>query len=51
MLLALAAALLVFWVLALAFKVTVGFVHLLVVGAIILFALHFIRGRGVRTPV
>jgi hypothetical protein len=46
MLMILAIILLVAWLLGLfAFKVTAGFIHLLIVIAIILFILHFVRGR------
>jgi hypothetical protein len=47
MLLTLAIILLVAWLLGLfAFKVTAAFIHLLIVVAVVLFVLHFIRGRG-----
>jgi hypothetical protein len=45
MLLALAGVLVVCWVIALAFKVTFGLIHVLLVAALILFALHFVRSR------
>jgi hypothetical protein len=46
MLMILAIILLVAWLLGLfAFKVTAGFIHLLIVIAVILFILHFVRGR------
>ena len=41
----LAAVLLAFWVLGLAFKVTTGLIHLALVAAVILFVLGFFRGR------
>lgn len=47
MLAAIAGILLVLWLLGfLAFHVTVGAIHLLLVIAIVLFVLHFFRGRG-----
>lgn len=46
MLLILAIILLVAWILGFAvFHVTAGLIHLIVVIAVILFILHFIRGR------
>jgi hypothetical protein len=46
MLMILAIILVVAWLLGLfAFKVTAGFIHLLIVIAVILFILHFVRGR------
>jgi hypothetical protein len=46
MLLILAIILLVCWLLGLfVFKVTAAFIHLLIVIAVIMFILHFIRGR------
>jgi hypothetical protein len=41
----LGAVLIVFWVIALAMKVTVGVVHLALVAGIVLFVLGFFRGR------
>ena len=47
MLITLAFVFLVCWLLAfVAFKVTVGVVHLLLVVALIAFVLHFVRGRA-----
>ncbi len=46
MLYALAALLLIAWIVSLAFKVTVGFIHLLLVLAVILFIVGYVRGRG-----
>ena len=40
----LATLLLAFWVLALAFKVTAGIIHVALVAAIILYVLGFFRG-------
>jgi hypothetical protein len=37
--------LIIFWVIALAMKVTVGIVHLALVAGIVLFVLGFFRGR------
>lgn len=45
MLIALAGVLVVCWVIALAFKITFGLIHVLLVAALILFALHFVRSR------
>ncbi len=45
----LAAVLLAFWVLGLAFKVTTGLVHIALVAALILFVLGFFRGRSSAT--
>ena len=46
MLLILAVILLVAWILGFAvFHITAGFIHLVIVDAVILFILHFIRGR------
>lgn len=46
MLLILGIILLIAWLLGLfAFKVTAGFIHLLIVVAVIAFILHFMRGR------
>jgi Family of unknown function (DUF5670) len=48
MLLTLAIILLIAWALGLfAFHVTAAFIHVLIVIAIILLVLHFVRGRGV----
>jgi len=48
MLLILGIVLLIAWLLGLfVFKVTAGVIHLIVVIAIIMFILHFIRGRRV----
>ncbi len=41
----LASILLLAWIIALAFKVTVGAIHLLVIAAIILYIVGFLRGR------
>ena len=42
-----AAVLIVLWLLGfLAFHVTVGFIHILLVVGVILLILHFMRGRG-----
>jgi hypothetical protein len=47
MLAAIAVILLVLWLAGfLAFKVTSGLIHLLLIVAVIVFVLHFIRGRG-----
>jgi hypothetical protein len=45
----LAAVLLAFWILGLAFKVTTGLIHIALVAAIILFILGFFRGRSSAT--
>ena len=51
MFLGLALALFVIWVLCvLAFKITFGAIHILVVIAIIAFIVHFVRGRRSATP-
>ncbi len=42
----LASILLLAWIVALAFKVTVGAIHLLVVATIVLYVVGFIRGRS-----
>ncbi len=47
----LAAVLLAFWVLGLAFKVTTGLIHIALVVALILFVLGFFRGRRSTTAV
>ena len=41
----LASVLLLAWIVALAFKVTVGAIHLLVIAAIALYVWGFVRGR------
>ncbi len=41
----LASVLLLAWIIALAFKVTVGAIHLLVIAAIVLYIVGFLRGR------
>ncbi len=41
----LASILLLAWIVALAFKVTVGAIHLLVIAALILYVVGFLRGR------
>ena len=41
----LGAVLIIFWVIALAMKVTVGVIHLALVAGIILFIIGFFRGR------
>ena len=47
MLATIAVILLVLWLAGfLAFKVTSGLIHLLLVIAVIMFVLHFVRGRG-----
>jgi hypothetical protein len=45
----LAAVLLAFWILGLAFKVTTGLIHIALVAAVILFILGFFRGRSSAT--
>jgi hypothetical protein len=46
MLLTIAIILIIAWLLGLvAFKVTAGFIHLVLVIAVILLVLHFVRGR------
>lgn len=42
----LGAVLIIFWVIALAMKVTVGVIHLALVAGIILFVIGFFRGRN-----
>jgi hypothetical protein len=42
----LASILLVAWIVSLAFKVTVGAIHLLLVAALVLYVFGFVRGRG-----
>ena len=46
-----AAVLLAFWILGLAFKVTTGIIHIALVAALILFVLGFFRGRRSRATV
>lgn len=46
----LAAVLLAFWILGLAFKVTTGIIHVALVAALILFVLGFFRGRAGASP-
>lgn len=46
----LAALLLAFWVLGLAFKVTTGIIHIALVAAVVLFVLGFFRGRARTSP-
>lgn len=41
----LASILLLAWIVALAFKVTVGAIHLLVIAALVLYVVGFLRGR------
>ncbi len=45
-----AAVLLAFWILGLAFKVTTGVIHIALVAALILFVLGFFRGRARASP-
>jgi hypothetical protein len=47
----LASILLVAWVVLLALKVTVGFIHLLLVAAIALYIIGLVRGRHSRAAV
>ncbi len=47
----LASILLLAWIVALAFKVTVGAIHLLVIAALILYVVGFLRGRTRTTTV
>ncbi|MBV9007748.1 MAG: lmo0937 family membrane protein [Verrucomicrobia bacterium] len=47
MLLVIAILLLLFWVGGLAFHIAGGLIHILIVVAVILFIIHFVRGRGV----
>ena len=49
MLWVIAAILLAFWILGLAFKVTTGLIHIALVAAVILFVLGFFRGRRTTT--
>ncbi len=46
MLLIIAVLLLLFWVGGFAFHIAGGLIHILIVIAVILFILHFIRGRS-----
>ncbi len=46
MLMLLATILIVAWIVALAFKVTVGAIHLLLIAAVALYVIGFFRGRG-----
>ncbi len=46
MLYVLAAILFIAWIVSLAMKVTVGFIHLLLVLAVILLIVGYVRGRG-----
>jgi uncharacterized protein DUF5670 len=50
MLFAIGAVLLVIWLAALALKVTLGLIHVLLVAAVVLFVIGFIRGRTGRSP-
>ena len=51
MFLTIALVLFVIWALCvLAFKITAGAIHLIVVIAVIAFIVHFVRGRGPRAP-
>ena len=45
-----AAVLLAFWILGLAFKVTTGLIHIALIAALILFVLGFFRGRSRASP-
>jgi hypothetical protein len=47
MLLVIAILLLLFWVGGLAFHIAGGLIHILIVIAVIMFILHFVRGRRV----
>ena len=47
MLLIIAILLVLFWVGGFAFHVAGGLIHIILVVAVILFILHFVRGRGV----
>lgn len=50
MLLSIAIILIILWLLGiLAFHVTVGFIHLVLVIAVVLIIVHFVRGRGSKT--
>lgn len=46
----LASVLLLAWIVALAFKVTVGAIHLLVIAALALYLWSFLRGRTRTAP-
>jgi hypothetical protein len=46
MLLIIAILLLLFWVGGLAFHIAGGLIHILIVIALVMFVLHFIRGRS-----
>ena len=50
MLFAIGAVLLVIWLASLALKVTLGAIHLLLVAAVVLFVIGFIRRRTGRSP-
>jgi hypothetical protein len=51
MFLTIALVLFVIWALCLlVFKITAGGIHLIVVIAVIALIVHFVRGRGTRTP-
>ena len=43
--------LLIFWVLGLAFKIAAGFIHILLVIALILFIVNLVSGRRTSTHV
>jgi hypothetical protein len=47
----LATILLLVWIVALAFKVTAGFIHVLLIAALAVFLWSFLRGRRQRTTV
>ncbi|MGZ3446785.1 MAG: DUF5670 family protein [Myxococcaceae bacterium] len=49
MLFGIGALLLVIWLASLALKVTVGAIHLLLLAAVVLFVIGFIRGRSGRS--
>ncbi len=51
MLLVLALILFAIWVIGLLVKVTFWFIHLAIIGAVILFILHFLRRSGGTTAV
>ncbi|WP_242394099.1 DUF5670 family protein [Anaeromyxobacter oryzisoli] len=51
MLMLLATILALAWVIALAFKVTVGAIHLLLIAAVALYVIGFFRGRRGRATV
>ena len=46
----LGALLIVAWIISLAFKVTVGAIHILLIAGLVLFILGFFRGRRTATP-